>query len=33
MLKSDLCKFSDAYIAVKGDIIIVTSPKKKNSNV
>ena len=32
MLRSDLCDFSDAYIVVKGDII-VTSPnnaKKKN---
>ena len=31
MLRSDLCKFSDAYIVVKGDIILVTSQKKKGN--
>ena len=30
MLRSDLCKFSDAYIVVK-DIILVTSQKKKGN--
>ena len=33
MLRSDLCDFSDAYIVVKGDII-VTNPddEKRNKN-
>ena len=31
MLRSDLCDFSDAYIAVKGDII-VTSPNNAKKN-
>ena len=31
MLRSDLCDFSDAYIVVKGDII-VTSPNNAKRN-
>ena len=31
MLRSDLCDFSDAYIVVKGDII-VTDPDNGNRN-
>ena len=36
MLKSDLCDYSDAYIIVKGTIIVVrpnNSKKKQSSNI
>ena len=30
MLRSDLCDFSDAYIVVKGDIIVTSPNNAKN---
>ena len=31
MLRSDLCDFSDAYIVVKGDIIVTNSDDEKRN--
>ena len=33
ILKSDLCDFSDAYIAVKGDIIVTNSDDAKRNKI